>query len=757
MLRKYQTLHEVKQAIVNTIEEKSHRIVIKDEAFHLVDDICLALKRDDAKFTEEAEAKRETTKTWLVSASEEHGEWKAIESVFRDISSHKKSIIVNASGTLSKRHVPGLLAAVPGQMQTAARLIRLMEVNQNNILDAMVLVYLLLAQRKKAQEEDKDPALKNKTDAINKYSRKNREQAFEPIYQALSELVNHTPLLRSRIPYGLVAPSEEVLKAQVAEQEQKQKIKSELTEPVEAKLHREIEQIATELKQAKDNIENIDNELKSIQQKSLSKQISPNFSDEEIQAFGSIEHCNGVIPFSKALAEKCQLTQDEIESWQISDDAQYGGRYDTLAQMRYWASGSVGQYMKSYLGSSIVPTIPAAVIMQKLKAVYDASKMREEIVKKVEHKLALQSEVDVNKRSLDEKQTQKHILEENKQIEQARQQIASVMNRVKLLPENPQEKIQCLLMAKKALADLDITDSKQLDISVHRQRLDDQIGQTLEDIAIAPTLQPNSETRYHHLNYARTVLQQLRPNFVGGHYDFQVGQKIARYTRNLSTLIQQARIEKTWDTTFEVYQYGEQREKWWHYFLGVPKNRGRSGILLVLESFEWMRYLFFGCLLIPAKNFLKLFTEFFAKRLDALCENVMENTESQAKYRLAVAGHYFFKTWWVCLRTITSPIVSVKAAWQTIMGTSPLTMPVMLKNPEKVLDDKRTGLPFGTHAAIGAGLPSAVENSKPVQEVAANSPSLAPIFSPPRVIEEKNEADDRNKIRIHLAPNRNDH
>ena len=46
-----------------------------------------------------------------------------------------------------------------------------------------------------------------------------------------------------------------------------------------------------------------------------------------------------------------------------------------------------------------------------------------------------------------------------------------------------------------------------------------------------------------------------------------------------------------------------------------------------------------------------------------MCENAIENpNHSRWVKGFATVGHWIAKTWWVCLRPITSPVVSAKAA-----------------------------------------------------------------------------------------------
>lgn len=122
-------------------------------------------------------------------------------------------------------------------------------------------------------------------------------------------------------------------------------------------------------------------------------------------------------------------------------------------------------------------------------------------------------------------------------------------------------------------------------------------------------------------------------------------------------------IKTIWDQTFEVNKFGA-KENFKNYFVGVPKHRG-SHLYFVLECLLYLPP-FFGCLFVPAKNFVKLFTEFFAKCIDAVCENALKDPAISPIFKgLATLGHYAAKMWWVCLRPMTSPIVSAKAAWET--------------------------------------------------------------------------------------------
>lgn len=122
------------------------------------------------------------------------------------------------------------------------------------------------------------------------------------------------------------------------------------------------------------------------------------------------------------------------------------------------------------------------------------------------------------------------------------------------------------------------------------------------------------------------------------------------------------RLQKTWDVTFEVNQFGE-KDKAIHYFFGFPKNRDHLGLYL----FHWFLYTIgLAFLFTPAKNIVKLLTEYIPKWLDAYCENtIIKAKQSQQTHFITSAIQIIFQAWWVSLRPITSPIVSAKAAWKT--------------------------------------------------------------------------------------------
>lgn len=149
------------------------------------------------------------------------------------------------------------------------------------------------------------------------------------------------------------------------------------------------------------------------------------------------------------------------------------------------------------------------------------------------------------------------------------------------------------------------------------------------------------------------------------------------------------RLQKAWDTTYEVYELGNQKSGFVNYFMGVPDNRARSEYY----EFAWLFYTIgFGFILIPVKNTLKLVTEALPRWLDAHCENSIEDAKAAgSSHVLAMLGHYFFMLWWGTLSFITSPIARAKALWNdgdvsvmTPLVASPVDAPLAITSSAMV-------------------------------------------------------------------------
>lgn len=654
--RKYQNFVAVKQAVCSIREQKYSDL---SAAQTVIEHICSDLKLDEADFAKNP--KEDKQQYWILQVLAHQKEWQRAHEAFKAIADSKNQITLKKhTGSIAKLGIPRLLSDIPNQMRSVAEKIQSLSITEGNIESATVLIYILLAQKQKAKQEDEDNSREGqeKTQAMIKYSagNLNRQQAFKPVDAALITLVNTNPLLRARIPDQLVQPSVDVIRKRQEEQKRQLESKYYSSESEEEKLTREINRIVAELEQEGENLL----EIGEVKEFSLEERDSPNFTEDEIKKINSIDE-KQIIKFDRNLAKKCKLTENETAAWRIASDARYGSHLNPRAQLRYWASGYVGSFFKSDSVSwvpEIVPVIEPLAVMSTLKRKLIDSRRALEKPMKIASKLVSTVRIGELNQQLTEKQIRLKALEKKQQAEQDAKHIEDVLASVQNFPKSANEKIQLLLTTKKALSDLKIADHKRIVEST--QQLDAQIDQILDETANTPGLDPNPETRYLKLNEAESILRRSGPNIRATHYDEPTNKKIVHHQQNLDVQIQQARIQKTWDTTFEVYKYGE-KEQWWNYFLGVPKDRGKTGIYIL----EWIIYLppFFGCLFVPAKNVVKLFTEFFAKRFDAYCENMMENASNSTIRTLAQGGHYLSKAWWVSLRPITSPIVSAKAAW----------------------------------------------------------------------------------------------
>ncbi len=411
------------------------------------------------------------------------------------------------------------------------------------------------------------------------------------------------------------------------------------------KLESEVKAFDEEEEKLQGQIVSCEKKIKDAEQRQSECKHYPLLDDNQVKSIDLLSN-QSIIKYDESLADKCHLSSEEKMSWAVRSHGVYGSSLNPVSHARsffVW-SGADRFIRQAPLGEYLVgPSISPETVMLKLQNISIHSK--EKKLANDEFSKANQA-LEKLERALRHcrNSRQAHQLE-IKKIKETYEKLTSYDSTIKLATErshDPFAYLEILLSAKVRINDISYTQRQNFESLIAEKlgKIDAEINSVNNRIVHQYDHVANPEDRYHHLIASRKKLREME----------------AGTPAELRKKIQDLRLQKAWDTTYEVYKFGDHPRKFKHYFLGVPQYVEHTGYF----AFAWLLYTAgFGFLFTPIKNSLKFFTEAFPKKMDAYCEN---NKESSY---LALAGHYFFKAWWLCLRPITSPIVSLKAAWNS--------------------------------------------------------------------------------------------
>lgn len=379
--------------------------------------------------------------------------------------------------------------------------------------------------------------------------------------------------------------------------------------------------------------------------------------DEEdlVKDLNEMDISKSVILFNENLANKCLLTPEEKKSWAVRSHALYGSLLNPVSYIRsfsVWSGADryirqtplVGEYIGEYIaGPSSVS--PASVMLKLKKILLDSNTKN---IANHDYLIAIQEKEQLEKELHDTRAFRQASQSEIERIQAFNARIADydlIMSLTSKVSQDPFLCLEALLNAQIEINKIKCTQHQGFELFIKERvnKLHAEINAVIKTIINQYDHITDSEVRYNKLLQSRKDLHYL-------------GVEIPD---ELYIKIQKLRLQKAWDTTYEVHKFGDQKREFKHYFLGVPQYLGHKKQF----AFSWFLYTV-GCgfLFTPIKNTLKLFTEAFPKKMDAYCENNLEKIHSSD---FALIGHYFFKAWWLGLRPITSPIVSLKAAWHS--------------------------------------------------------------------------------------------
>lgn len=370
-----------------------------------------------------------------------------------------------------------------------------------------------------------------------------------------------------------------------------------------------------------------------------------------VKALDEIDISKHVILFDEELASVCQLSLEEKNAWAVRSNALHGSYLNPVSYVRSFAAWSgkdsyirytpfIGEYIA---GPSSVS--PETVMLKLKKILADSIKKKmanQDFLNGINEKERLEKELQ------DSRSFRKATESEIERIKAFHARIADydkVMSLTTNVSQDPFLYLEALLYASKEIDKIRYTQHQGFELFIKERvdKLNAEIKTVTTDIINQYDHVADSEIRYNNLLQSRKKMSRLHANIPD----------------ELYLKIQKLRIQKAWDSTYEVHKLGDQKREFKHYFLGVPQYSGLK------KSFVLSCILYtIGCgfLFTPIKNTLKLFTEAFPKIMDAYCENNLEKIKFS---NFALVGHYIFKAWWLGLRPITSPIVSLKAAWKS--------------------------------------------------------------------------------------------
>ncbi len=373
--------------------------------------------------------------------------------------------------------------------------------------------------------------------------------------------------------------------------------------------------------------------------------------EDLIKALDDMDMSKSVITFDENLASACQLSPEEKNAWAVRSNALYGSYLNPVSYMRSFLAWSgkdsyirrtplIGEYIA---GPSSVS--PVSVMLRLTKILADSIKKR---IANQDFSNA-KKEIERLEEALQDSKSFRQVTQiEVQRIQALNTRIADydrVMSLTTEFIQDPFLYLEALLKAKNKITDIRCTKHQGFELLVKERedKVQAEINAATKTIMNQYDHIADSEIRYHNLLESRKEMRRLG----------------ARIPNELYFKIQKLRVQKAWDTTYEVHKFGEEKREFKHYFLGFPQYLGLKKSFV----FSWFLYTI-GCgfLFTPIKNTLKLFTEAFPKIMDAHCENNLEKTKYS---KFASVGHYIFKGWWLVLRPMTSPVVSLKAAWNS--------------------------------------------------------------------------------------------
>lgn len=424
------------------------------------------------------------------------------------------------------------------------------------------------------------------------------------------------------------------------------------------KLIHEVHEYDLDEKKLQQQLRLCEEKIEDAEQRQLECEDYPLFDKDEddlVKDISETDISKSVILYDEKLAEKCRLSPEEKMSWAVRSNAYYGSFLNPVSYVRsfsVWSGADrfirqtpvIGEYLAG--PSSVSPVS----VMLKLKQIFmDSTRKKianQDFLNAIQDKEKITKDLDNCRAFRQANQLEiQRIQAFNDRIVAYDLIMSSTIN----LSQDPFTYLAGLLGAKKEIDRINYTKHQGFEpfIQERADKLNAEIDGAIHIIINQYDHVANTEERYNKLKKSRKALYEL-------------GVKVPD---ELYIKIQNLRLQKAWDTTYEVHKFGDQEREFKHYFLGVPQYLGYKGHFAVAC---FLYTVGFGFLFTPIKNTLKLFTEALPKKMDAYCENRLERLNiSELSSDLALVGHYFFKAWWLCLRPITSPIVSVKAAWHS--------------------------------------------------------------------------------------------